>query len=195
MVDTQIAGYTYGTPSVPRSPVSLDDLALLQQTVLWSEEDEQALRMAGEVLGDQVDEILDVWYGFVASHPHLVRYFSTPDGQPIDTYLGRVRERFGQWIRDTCERPYDQAWLDYQYQIALRHHSEKGKTDQADTVPVIHLRYMIAFIVPITVTIKPFLAKKGHSEADVEKMYAAWFKSITLQVALWSYPYTHGDDF
>jgi hypothetical protein len=50
---------------------------------------------------------------------------------------------------------------------------------------------MIAFIVPITATIKPFLAKKGHSAEDVEKMYNAWFKAVTLSVALWSIPYTN----
>jgi hypothetical protein len=50
---------------------------------------------------------------------------------------------------------------------------------------------MIAFIVPITATIKPFLAKKGHSAEDVEKMYNAWFKAVTLSVALWSIPYAN----
>ena len=41
--------------------------------MLCGDEDERYLRMAGEVLGDQVESVLDVWYGFVASHPHLVR--------------------------------------------------------------------------------------------------------------------------
>jgi hypothetical protein len=26
------------------------------------------LRMAGEVLADQIDDVLDLWYGFVGSH-------------------------------------------------------------------------------------------------------------------------------
>jgi len=38
-------------------------------------------------------------------------------------------------------------------------------------VPHIGLRYMIAFIYPITATIKPFLSNKGHSAEDVENMY------------------------
>jgi len=37
---------------------------------------------------------------------------------------------------------------------------------------------------PVTATIKPFLSNKGHSAEDVENMYQAWFKSITLQVTL-----------
>jgi hypothetical protein len=67
--------------------------------------------MAGEVLKDQIDAVLDLWYGFVGSHPHLVYYFSGPDGKPDANYLAAVRQRFGQWILDTCNRPYDQDWL------------------------------------------------------------------------------------
>ena len=62
-------------------------------------------------------------------------------------------------------------------------------------MPIIPIRFIIAFIVPITVTIKPFLAKKGHSAEQVEKMYTAWFKSITLQVILWSYPFINQGEF
>ena len=34
MSQTDIPGYTYGTAAVPRSPVSLDELELLQATLL-----------------------------------------------------------------------------------------------------------------------------------------------------------------
>ena len=57
----RIPGYTYGTVAVARSPVSLEDLALLKKAVMFTEEDERYLRMAGEVLADQVEEILDLW--------------------------------------------------------------------------------------------------------------------------------------
>lgn len=70
-----IPGYAYGAPTLARSPVTLADLADLKKSVLWSAEDEKHLRMAGDVLADQVEEILDLWYGFVASHPHLIKYF------------------------------------------------------------------------------------------------------------------------
>ena len=90
-----IPGYAFGTTS-ERSPVSAEEFDLLQQTVLFGDEDRRYLRMAGEVLGDQVEQVLDLWYAFVADHPHLVLYFSTPDGEPIGRYLERVRARFGQ---------------------------------------------------------------------------------------------------
>ena len=190
MARTTIPGYTYGSPEVATSPVTVEDLERLKAAVMFTEEDEKYLRMAGEVLADQIDDILDLWYGFVGSHPHLLYYFTDPSGQPHGDYLAAVRERFGQWIRDTCQRPYDQAWLNYQHEIGLRHHrSKKNQTDGVSSVPHVNFRYMVAFIYPISATIKPFLAKKGHSPEEVEKMHQAWTKSVVLQVALWSYPY------
>lgn len=90
----------------------------------------------------------------------------------------------------------DQDWLNYQHEIGLRHHrTKKNKTDKVQSVPNISHRYIVAFIYPITATIKPFLAKKGNSPDEVEKMHQAWFKSVVLQVALWSYPYVKEGDF
>lgn len=193
METTAIKGYTYG--SVPQSPVTMQDLNLLKQTVLFTEEDEKYLHLAGEVLKDQTDAVLDLWYGFVGGHPHLVHYF-TKNGQPNMDYLTAVRHRFGQWIMDLCNRKFDQEWLNYQHEVGLRHHSiKKNKTDQVDAVPIIHFRYLVAFIFPITATIKSFLANKGHSADEVEKMHAAWFKAVTLTVTLWCYPYINKGEF
>ncbi len=190
----QIPGYDYGR--VAPSPVGLQDLELLKKSVLFTDEDERYLRLAGEVLADQVEDVLDVWYGFVGSHPHLVHYFTGRDGQPVSEYLAAVRRRFGQWILDTCLRPYDQAWLDYQHEIGLRHHrSKKNTTDRVDSVDHVPARYLVAFIYPITATIRPFLAKKGHPPEDVERMHQAWFKAVVLQVALWLYPYVREGDY
>jgi len=190
-----IPGYLYGSHDLERSPVTEEDLAQLKQTVLFGDDDERHLRMAGEVLDDQVEAVLDVWYGFVAAHPHLVRYFAGPDGGPIDEYLTRVRTRFGQWIRDLCERDWDRAWLDYQEEIALRHTpAKKNRTDAVEAPDRIPLRYLVAFVYPITATVREFLARKGHSEAEVDAMHQAWFKAVTLSVALWSRPYA-GDEW
>ncbi|MEM1948158.1 MAG: protoglobin domain-containing protein [Candidatus Caldarchaeum sp.] len=189
----EIPGYMYGSKDLPEAPVSDDEFKLLKKTVLFTDEDINYLRMAGDVLKDQVDDVLDLWYGWVGSHPHLVYYFGHREtSQPISEYLEAVRKRFGKWILDTCFREYDRDWLNYQLEIGRRHHRQKkNKTDKVESVEHIPLRYLIAFIVPITSTIKPFLAKKGHSAEDVEKMYNAWFKAVTLSVALWSIPYAN----
>jgi hypothetical protein len=193
-----IPGYGYGTQQIARSPLNLEDLDLLKRTVLFTEEDEEYLRMAGDVLESQTREILDVWYGYVGSHPHLIRYFSDSASGEVDAeYLGRVRRRFEQWILDTCRRTYDQEWLDYHYEFALRHtRAKKNQTDGAYGTPDhIGLRYMIAFVYPITATMKPFLANGGHPAEQVDRMHDAWFKAVTLQVTLWSYPYAKEGDF
>lgn len=192
----EIAGYSFGTTAVATSPITLDDLDKLKATVLFSDEDARYLEMAGAVLADQTDDILDLWYGFVGSHPHLVHYFSDGQGNAQMDYLAAVRQRFGQWITDVCQRPYDQTWLNYQQEIALRHHhTKKNQTDQANAVPIIHFRYMVAFIYPITATIRQFLAAKGHSPEEVEKMHQAWFKAVVLSVILWCHPYIHEGEF
>ncbi|QBQ55625.1 protoglobin domain-containing protein [Nitrosococcus wardiae] len=196
MSEQEIPGYTYGAEAVAKSPVSLEDFDLLKKTVLFTEDDEKYLRLAGEVLADQVDEVLDLWYGFVGSHPHLVHYFSNLQGEPDSDYLTAVRKRFGQWILDTCNRTYDQDWLNYQHEIGLRHYrTKKNQTDGVQSVPIINYRYLITFIYPITATIKPFLEKKGHRADEVEKMHQAWFKSLVLQVTLWTNPYLRPEDY
>jgi hypothetical protein len=188
-----IKGYSYGKAA--QSPVSVTDLELLKKTVLFTSEDEKYLKLAGEVLKDQTNEVLDLWYGFVGGNEHLVHYF-THNGKPNMEYLTAVRARFGQWIMDLCTKPYDQDWLNYQHEIALRHHStKKNKTDNVQSVPIIHYRYLVAFIFPITATIKGFLSKKGHDSETIEKMHAAWFKAVTLTVILWTYPYINKDEF
>src|SRR5699024_1505007 len=152
--------------------------------------------MAGDVLEDQVGQILDAWYDFVGSQPHLVAAFSTPQGQPIQSYLDRVKPRFEQWILDTCRRPYDQEWLNYQEEIALRHtHEKKNTTDGADSVDNVPLRYVIGLLYPITATMRDFLAAKGESPDRVEAMHQAWCKAVMLQVALWARPYVREGDW
>jgi hypothetical protein len=82
-VGRSVAEYDFGAEAVARSPLGVEDLDLLKQTVLFTEEDEEYLRLAGDVLEDQAD------------------------GEPDGDYLARVRERFKHWIFDTCRRPYD----------------------------------------------------------------------------------------
>ncbi len=194
---TGIPGYTSGTRAVARSPISLDDFALMQRSVLFGEEDVQALRQSHDVVKDQVEAILDVWYGFVGSQPHLLASFTHRDsGAPIGDYLGGVRRRFGQWILDTARADYNQAWLDYQHEIGLRHHrAKKNQTDGAASTALVPFRDLFLLVVPVTTTLKPFLAKRGAPAADVEVMHAAWVKSCLLQLTLWSHPYVKDGDF
>ncbi len=180
----------------PQSPITPAAFELMQQSALFGPEDVKYLRMSHDVLEPHVDAILDVWYGFVGAHPHLLQSFSTPSGQPIGAYLDAVRHRFGRWILDTARAEYDQKWLDYQHEIGLRHHrTKKNTTDHVGASPIVPFRDLFALSFPITFTLRPFLAKAGHAADDVEKMYQAWVKSCLLQLTLWSFPYIRDGDF
>lgn len=191
-----ITGYIYGTKEVAKSPVSLEELGRLRQTVALTEEEVRHLRLAGDVLEDQTEEVINTWRGVIGATPHLAYYFTTPDGQPDEDYKAVVKERFKQWVLDVCRRPYDQDWLNYQHEISLRHtHLKKNRTDKAATPPQIPLRYLIAFTAVVNDTIKPFLASKGHGREAVEAMHRAWCKAVLLHVTLWSRAYVAESDW
>jgi hypothetical protein len=190
-VAEQIDGYVYALPEVATSPVSMSELQELKRSVGFTLDDERYLRLAGEVLADQTNRLVDHWRSdIIGGIPNLARHSRTPQGDPIPEYSAKSGLRFEQWILDTCLRPYDQDWLNYQHEIALRHTTlKKNKTDGVQSTPYVPLRDIIAFIAVMNETIKPYLAAKGNSTEEVERMHRAWCKSIQLQVALWARPY------
>jgi hypothetical protein len=189
-----ISGYAYGSAELAKSPVSMLELANLKISAGFTDEDERYLQLAGEVLRDQTRQIVDHWRSdIIAGIPHLAKHSRTPEGDAIPEYLAKSSRRFEQWILDTCLRPYDQDWLNYQYEIALRHTAaKKNQTDGVRSTPYVPFRDIIAFIAVMNDTIKPFLARGGHSTTEVHKMHLAWCRSLQLQMALWSGPYADG---
>lgn len=190
-----IPGYNYGSAQIAHAPLSLDDLAGLKITLGWSLDDERFLRMAGEVLQDQTEPIVNQWRnGIIAGIPNLARHSRSPDGEPLPAYLAASNLRFRQWILDTCLHAYDQQWLNYQHEIALRHTSQqKNLVDGVRSTPHVPLRDIIAFVPVMNETIRPYLAAKGHLAVEVDGMHRAWCKSIQLQIALWTGTYLHLD--
>jgi hypothetical protein len=81
----EIPGYSYGSPQSARSPISLGDLELLKKTVNFTEEDQRYLRMAGEVLANQTEEVVKKWRGVIAANPHLAQYSLGPEGNRMHT--------------------------------------------------------------------------------------------------------------
>jgi hypothetical protein len=182
-----ISGYLYGSTKVPISTISVPDLANLKISAGFTEEDQRYLRLAGEVLEDQARQVVEHWRSrIIASIPNLARHSRSPEGNPLPDYLAASNLRFEQWILDTCLRPYDQDWINYQQEIALRHTMlKKNKVDGVQSTPYVPLRDIIAFLAVMNETIKPYLAAKGHSAEDVDGMHRAWCKSMQLQLAIW----------
>lgn len=194
---TAIPAYRLGDASLPASPITPTDLKLLERTLLFGEEDRELLRLSGEILRDQVEDVLDVWYGFVGSNPHLVEaFFKRGTNEPIGEYLAAVRKRFARWIIDTANARFDEPWLRWQEEIGRRHHrSGKNSADGFPGADHVKFRYLLALTYPITATLTPFLAAKGHSTEQVARMRDAWVKAVLLQVILWSRPYVKDGDF
>jgi hypothetical protein len=186
-----IPGYTYGTERVAPSAVSLQDLEELKVAVGFTAEDERFLRVAGEVLADQTKQIVEHWRsGIIAGIPNLARHSRTPEGDPIPKYLAQSNLRFEQWILDSCLRAYDQDWLNYQQDIALRHTSlKKNQTDGVRSTTHVPFRDIVAFVAVLNDTIKPYLTSKGNTAEEVEGMHRAWCRSIQLQLAIWARAY------
>ena len=187
-ISENIPGYAYGAEAISKSSISLQELEQMKTSVGFTTEDERFLNLAGEVLKDQVKQVVEHWRSkIIASIPHLARHSRSPDGNPLPNYLAASNLRFQQWVLDTCLRPYDQTWLDYQQEIALCHTSlKKNQVDGVQSTPHVPLRDIIAFIPVMNETIKPYLAAKGHSSEEVEKMHRAWCKSLQLQISLWT---------
>jgi hypothetical protein len=191
VVADNIPGYTYGDSSVLTSPVSLQDLEQLMISVGFTGADRDNLQLAVQVLTDQTNQIVTRWRSeIIASIPHLARHSRTPEGERLPEYLASSNLRFEQWILDTCLRPYDQNWLNYQHEIALRHTSlKKNQTDGVRSTAYVPYHHIVAFTTVMNETIRPYLAAKGHPEERVEAMHRAWCKSLQLQIAIWARPY------
>lgn len=191
-VSGKIPGYSYGAPQVVRLPISIWELDELKISAGFTAEDERYLRLAGEVLSGQTWRVVEHWRSkIIAGIPHLARHSKTPEGNPIPEYVANSDLRFQQWILDTCLRPYDLDWANYQQEIALRHMAaRKNKTDGVRSTPYVPFRDILAFVAVMNETIKPYLAAKGDSAAEIERMHQAWCKSMQLQMSLWAAAYT-----
>lgn len=186
----KIPGYTFGSGSVPRSPVSLDELRALEAASGFDDEAHAWLRRASTILALGAEELVDKWRSVIAAQPGMARVFFGPDGQPDEAYKAAVKKRFVQWVIDTCERPHDAAWLDYQEEIGKRHTPDKkNQTDNAQTPPVVPLRYLIAFSAIVCTTLRPFLEEGGCNPSEIQSIQDAWTKSMLLHLTLWSRPY------
>src|SRR5450755_4643418 len=118
---TTVPGYQYGSPDLASSPITLDELRQLEQAVGWSDSDRQALQSHNHIFLDKSEQMVDAWRAMIGKQEHLAKWFFSPDGKPDEDYKARVKQRFVKWVQDACLRPHDQAWLDYQEEIGLRH--------------------------------------------------------------------------
>ncbi|MBV9819872.1 MAG: hypothetical protein JOZ07_16190 [Solirubrobacterales bacterium] len=192
----QIPGYDLGRDRSARSPLTLDELAKLEAAAGLTDHDDRRLAEAGEILTPYAAEMVDAWRALLAPHPHLARYSQHPDGTADEAYAAASHPRFARWIIDVCTRPRDQAWLDYQHEIGLRHtHQKKNQTDGSDSPEHIPMRYLLAFTGPVIATTREFLARSGRPADDIDALHAAFTKAVMLNVTLWTRAYVATEDW
>jgi hypothetical protein len=192
----RIPGYDYGTGRAAASPLTMEDLDRLKEAVWLTADDERALREAAGILADQADDMVTAWRARLGHQPWLAGYSGHPDGTPNPEYGAATKPRFDRWIIDACTRPLDQDWLDYQHEIGLRHtRAKKNTTDRADSLDHIPLRYLLAFTAVVITTAREYLAAKGASAEAVDRMHAAFTKSVVLHVTVWTRAYTDAADW
>jgi len=189
-MEKQISGYDYGMATVARSPLTVQELRDLEQTIGWSDADAQILRQHSNIFQQHAEEMVDAWRAVIAAQPHLVKWFSGPDGKRDADYAAKVKPRFVQWVLDVCLRPHDRVWLDYQEEIGLRHTPEKkNKTDGRQTPPLVPLRYLLAFVPAVTLGSRHFFAGHGVTGQELRRLEDAWSKAVHLHVVLWARHY------
>lgn len=186
----EIPGYDFASPAIKHSPVSLDELRELEASVGWTDQDGQALKKHEHIFLSRAEDMVDSWRSVIGSLPHLAHWFIGPDGKPDEKYKASVKARFVQWVRDVCLRPHDQAWLDYQEEIGLRHTpAKKNVTDGAATPDRVPLRYLIGFMGVIAPTARRFFVEAGVTGDELCRLHDAWTKAVVLHITLWSRSY------
>jgi Protoglobin len=186
----RIRGYPYGTDEAARSPLTLEELRRLKEAVQLTEDDERALRETGTILAGQADDMVTAYRARLAEQPWLAGYSGHPDGTPNPQYGAATKPRFDRWIIDACTRPLDQDWLNCQHEIGLRHTPvKKNKTDDADSQDHVPMWYVLAFTAVIITTARQYLAAGGATPEQVDRMHAAFTKSVMLHVTVWTRAY------
>lgn len=125
-----VDGYTYGAAWVATSPVPMKESTELKISVGLTAEDEQYLRLPGEVLAHQTRQIVHHWRdSIIASIPNLARHSRSPEHEPLHEYKAKSNLRFKQWILATCLCPYHQEWFNYQQELhcATRDSTKLGR--------------------------------------------------------------------
>ena len=188
--EPDIPGYDFGSAQSAKSPVPAEQLRQLEQTLGWTTGDQQLLNRHAALFAAQAEKMVDSWRAVIASQPHLAQWFFAPDGKPDDEYKASVKSRFVQWVVDVATRPHDQAWLDYQEEIGLRHTPEKkNKTDGRHTPPLVPLRYLLAFV-PVVTPVRRFFEIAVSDRTELDAIERAWSKAVHLHITLWARPFT-----
>jgi len=182
----QIKGYIYGSQEVPKLKITKQELEQLLDSALWTNEDEENRKILGEIIKENMNEILNKIVSYFGSREYLIYYFKDKQGvTTITEYVNNTVDRLAQWLLDICFRPIDENFVNYQYLIGIRHtYDGKGKADNIESIQHIPMRYMITCIFSVTSVLKEYIEKKLEDPKLVDRLYNTWFKLQVITTAL-----------
>ena len=93
-----------------------DELELLSRYVGWTEEDAARLRGASELLLADVELIVEDFYSEILRHPQTASVLAG-GGRQVERLKGSLRT----WLRELCEGPHDEAYVERRWRIGKRH--------------------------------------------------------------------------
>ncbi len=160
-------------PAVPA--ISLQELVLLKRMLLFTQEDEKLLHIAAPILKSSLGVILQRWYNYIRTDSYLSSYFD------ISSEAAFRNSHFSTWLQQLCSRPDSQNWQEVE-----------RKADES--VVTLHslqpelLRYLVIMGYPVIRFGTEAIAISNLDPVLVGRIGAAWYKAVTLSLALWAYP-------
>jgi hypothetical protein len=64
---SDIAGYDFGSPHSAKSPVSAEELRLLEHTIGWTADDAQLLRRHAPLFEARAEKMVDSWRAIIGA--------------------------------------------------------------------------------------------------------------------------------
>jgi hypothetical protein len=93
-----LSGYDPGSPEVAKSPISVEELNQLKASTLFTDTDVVYLRLSYDVLKDQAEDLVKMWRGIIALHPHLSAYIVRASPVPRAWRPLRVSQCWDEWL-------------------------------------------------------------------------------------------------
>ncbi|MDQ0105018.1 hypothetical protein J2T02_000101 [Chitinophaga terrae (ex Kim and Jung 2007)] len=169
----------------PSSSPDIQTLVRLKRMLLYTQEDEHYLTMAGAILQPHSSSILNSWYGYLSANHYLSLYLRDKVEEKSG-YLETLRPQFNQWMNAVCQGREGNSWKWLEDKIGKQ--LEQDTTTEKGSLPLVYLRYLSTFVYPIVTYSHPYLAGSGKNEEETARMQQAWFKAVSFSVLFWIYP-------
>ncbi|SHL85968.1 Protoglobin [Chitinophaga jiangningensis] len=150
------------------------DLVLLRRMLMYTRKDDEYLQLVAPVISASATRILHTWYAYIIADPYLSNYFKPATAAEF------AGSRFGEWLQQLCNRGGVPQWESIENAIP----EDAG---QLRPLQPELLRYLTAFAYPVIQAGNEVLQDSSIAAELLPHVKQAWFKAVTLSVALWAY--------